>query len=110
MADPVDPERETVAGFAELDSLLDHRVRLAVCVLLSAHETVSFSWLKQALGESDGNLGAHLRRLEETGYVAATKSFRGRRPVTWYRLTDTGHTLLKRHIENLRNLLGRASP
>ena len=91
--EPVDPDRETIAEFEELDGLLEHRVRLAVCILLSCHDTISFSWLKQALGETDGNLGSHLRKLENSGYVVLEKSFRGRRPVTWYRLTGTGRTI-----------------
>ena len=73
MVEPVDPNRETITEFEELDGLLEHRVRLAVCILLSAHDAISFSWLKQALGETDGNLGAHLRKLENSGYVIARK-------------------------------------
>ena len=35
------------------------------------------------------------------------KSYRGRRPVTWYELTATGQTRLKNHIESLLQLLDR---
>ena len=69
---------------AALNGLLEHRVRLAICVLLSAHDALSFTRLKQALGETDGSLGAHLRKLEDSEYVSAEKTYRSRRPVTWY--------------------------
>ena len=49
-----------------------------------------YSRLKQVLGETDGSLGTHLRKLEDGGYLVAEKSFRDRRPVTWYELTDRG--------------------
>ena len=110
MVEPADPSRETIAEIEELDGLLEHRVRLAVCILLSAHDTVSFSWLKQALGETDGNLGAHLRKLEGSNYVTAVKSFRDRRPVTWYQVTGTGRKQLRQHLESLKSLLERAVP
>ena len=56
---------------AALDTLLDHRVRLAICVLLSRYDRLSFSRLKELTAETDGSLGAHLRRLEDEGYVPA---------------------------------------
>jgi len=43
-----------------LDDLLEHRSRLAACVLLSKADQLSFSRLKQVLDETDGNLGAQL--------------------------------------------------
>ena len=108
MTEPTDPLAESIEEFSGLDGLLEHRVRLAICVLLSAHDALSFSWLKHSLRETDGNLGAHLRRLEEAGYLSADKTFRQRRPVTWYRLSDEGRSSLQLHIESLTNLLGRA--
>ena len=68
---------------------------------------MSFSRLKQVLEEKDGSLGTHLRKLEDAGYLVIQKSFRNRRPVTWYQLTDSGRTQLKEHIANLTRLIGR---
>ena len=93
---------------AALNGPLEHRVRLAICVLLSAHDALTFTRLKQALGETDGSLGAHLRKLEDAEYVSAEKTFRSRRPVTWYRLTTAGRSRLKRQIDGLTLLIDRA--
>lgn len=106
--DPTDPDIGSLDELESLDGLLDHRVRLAVCVLLSKHEAMSFSRLKQVLKETDGSLGTHLRKLEDGGYLAIDKTYRGRRPVTWYGLTSDGHTRLEQHIANLMRLIGRA--
>ena len=103
-----EPDIRTLEELDALSGLLEHRVRLAICVLLSAHDALSFTRLKQALDETDGSLGAHLRKLEDAEYVSAEKAYRSRRPVTWYRLTPLGRSRLKRQIDALTQLLDRA--
>jgi DNA-binding MarR family transcriptional regulator len=87
------------------DRLLEHRTRLAICVLLARRDALSFRRLKEATAETDGSLGAHLRRLEEAGYLTARKEFRDRKPVTWYGLTATGRKALQAHVRALERLL-----
>ena len=103
-----DPDIPSLDELQSLNGLLDHRVRLAICVLLSKHDAMSFSRLKQVLEEKDGSLGTHLRKLEDAGYLAIDKTYRGRRPVTWYQLTAAGQIRLQQHIANLMRLLDRA--
>lgn len=100
-----DPDISEIDLSSAARGLLEHRVRLAICVLLSKHKAISFSRLKQALAENDGSLGAHLRKLEDAGFLAVEKSFRERRPVTWYQLTESGRSELKNHISNLKRLI-----
>lgn len=95
-------------GLAELDDLLQHRARITVAVLLSRHDRLSFSRLKELLDETDGSLGAHLRRLEDAGYLAVRKEFQDRRPVSWYRLTPKGRRALRSHLEGLGQLIKQA--
>ena len=57
-----DPDIKALKELAALNGLLEHRVRLAICVLLSAHDALTFTRLKHALEETDGSLGAHLRK------------------------------------------------
>jgi DNA-binding MarR family transcriptional regulator len=94
--------------FGELDDLLQHRARVTAAVLLARHDQLSFSRLKELLDETDGNLGAHLRRLEDAGYLAVRKEFQDRRPVTWYRLTPKGRKALASHLDGLGRLLKHA--
>ncbi len=89
-----------------LDPVLEHRIRLAVCVLLAQTHEIRFSRFRQVLDATDGNLGAQLRKLEDAKYVSARKTFEKRRPVTWYRLTKTGRLALQRHVQALNQLLG----
>ena len=95
-------------GIGELDNVLQHRSRLGAAVLLARHEQLSFSRLKALLDETDGNLGAQMRKLEEAGYVVSRKEFQDRRPVTWYGLTVKGHRVLSEHLANLERLIDHA--
>lgn len=100
------PGREVLAG---LDKLLEHRVRLGIAVLLSRADALSFTRLRELLGETDGNLGANLRRLEDAGYVAVRKEFVDRKPVSWYALTEAGRGALAEHVRALERIARAAA-
>jgi DNA-binding MarR family transcriptional regulator len=95
-------------SLAALDAVLEHRVRLAVAVLLARHGEISFAAFKQQLQLTDGNLGAQLRRLEDEGYVALRRDFVERRPVTWYALTGNGRKALQKHLRALQSMIDAA--
>jgi len=90
------------------DPVLEHRVRLATCVLLSSAGEISFSRFKELLQQTDGNLGAQLRKLEDAGYVSLRKVFQERKPVTWYRLTGPGRQALGKYLQHLQRLVAQA--
>lgn len=96
-------EEVVLEGF---DKLLEHRVRLGVCVLLSRHDRLSFVRLRTLLHESDGSLGAHLRKLEDQNYISVEKAYEGRKPVSWYTLGKNGQRSLSKHLSALRKILG----
>ena len=91
-----------------LDPVLEHRARLAIAVLLARHGEISFASFKQQLDMSDGNLGAHLRKLEDAGYISLRRDFVERKPVTWYALTKPGRKALDRHLRALRDVIAAA--
>jgi DNA-binding MarR family transcriptional regulator len=99
---------EAAPGLGQLDPILQHRSRLGACVLLSTVDVLSFSRLKALLSESDGNLGAQLRKLEEAGYVSVRKEFVDRKPVSWYSLSEVGRAALKRHLAGMEALIRAA--
>ena len=89
-----------------LDKLLSHRSRLGICVLLSRHTALSFSRLRDLLGETDGNLGAQLKKLEDSGFITVKKEFVKRKPVSWYSITGNGRKKLSAHLEAMEELAG----
>lgn len=96
------------AAFPELDRILHERMRLAIASALAANSSLSFNELKSILGTTDGNLSVHARRLEEAGYLACTKSFRGRLPRTEYRLTAQGRRAFEKYLGHLEALVRSA--
>jgi DNA-binding MarR family transcriptional regulator len=103
---PVREQERTQATLQSLDALLQHRSRLGACVLLSTSDALTFSRLRTLLDETDGNLGAQLRKLEEAGYVSVSKRFQERKPQSWYALTANGRKALKAHLQAMEVLLG----
>ena len=95
--------------FDHLDPLLQHKLRLGTCVLLSRNEALSFTNLKSSLGATDGNLGAQLTKLQGKGYLSIKKEFIDRKPVTWYALTTTGRKALDAHLDTLQAVLDARS-
>jgi DNA-binding MarR family transcriptional regulator len=104
---PPEQEQPLWKGLPGLDKLLEHRVRLGICVLLSRNDTLSFPRLKALLQETDGSLGAHLKKLEDEGYTSVNKEFRDRKPTTWYALTEKGSAALKNHLVSMQELIQR---
>lgn len=98
----------TANGLAQLNKLLEHRSRLGTCVMLADTDAMSFTNLKKLLKETDGNMGAHMRKLEDAGYVTVKKEFQNRKPVTWYSLSDTGRQALKLHLDALQSIIQSA--
>lgn len=88
-----------------MDDLLLSKVRLGVVAALLNWDWVAFSELARSLDVSSGNLGAHVAKLVEAGYVDEEKSFLNRRPLTRYRLTKRGRDAFAEHVAALQSLL-----
>ncbi len=92
----------------ELDPIIHGKLRLAILSLLSSVDDAEFTWLRDKTNSTDGNMGAHLLKLEEAGYINVEKKFILRKPVTLYRMTERGRRALAGYIRALRTLLGSA--
>lgn len=97
------PTAPASAIAASLDRLLHDRVRLGIVSALAAAGdlALSFTELRSALRTTDGNLGGHVRKLEDAGYVSCEKRFAGRTPRTDYRLTAPGARALEKYLGHL---------
>lgn len=87
------------------DRLIYERVRLGIMSALATNEELTFNELKALFDVSDGNLGAHARKLEEAGYVECRKSFEARRPKSRYRITPVGRNALLRYLEHIEAVI-----
>jgi DNA-binding transcriptional ArsR family regulator len=93
-----------------LDDRIHAKLRLAVMALLAGVDEAEFTHLRDRLGATDGNLGAHLRTLQEAGFIAVRKQGEGRAAITRYRLTDEGRAAFRAYVDQLAAVLGLANP
>jgi len=92
-----------------LDDVVHQRVRLGILAVLAEVRRADFTFLRNSLELSDGNLSRHLQVLEAAGYVAITKEFEARRPRTWVQATPTGRRAFHDELAALQALLDRAT-
>jgi DNA-binding MarR family transcriptional regulator len=91
-----------------LNETIHQTVRLrimAALVTLKTDEEVDFTYLRKLLDVSDGNLGAHLRKLEEAGYIVVQKVFEERKPHTYIAASPDGRKVFQEHVEALEAIL-----
>jgi len=93
---------------SEIDNIIHQPVRLRIMaslVTLDPQEQVDFTYLRDLLEVTDGNLGAHLRKLEEAGYINVEKTFVARKPRTFVSATAKGRSAFHDHVRALESIL-----
>jgi DNA-binding MarR family transcriptional regulator len=93
----------------ELDNIIHQPVRLQIMsslIALDPGEQVDFVYLRKILDLTDGNLGAHLAKLEEAGYVKIEKTFISRKPRTFVKATGKGRDAFDEYTAVLKKIIG----
>ncbi|MBN1316952.1 MAG: transcriptional regulator [Anaerolineales bacterium] len=93
---------------AEFNDIIHQPVRLRIMAALAAleqNDKVDFTYLRDLLEVTDGNLGAHLRKLEEAGYIVANKTFIRRKPRTFICATPEGRRVFQEHVKALESII-----
>jgi DNA-binding MarR family transcriptional regulator len=98
-------EKAAESVSSELDKVIHERMRLGIISALAANESLSFTELKNLLNTTDGNISVHARKLEEAGYLVCEKSFKGRVPLTEYRITADGREALNNYLNHMEALI-----
>ena len=96
---------DKIARLADVDRVIHEPARLMVVALLAAVKEADFRYLLNATGLSKGNLSVHLSKLEETGYIAIEKTFRGKYPLTICRLSERGRQALDEYRKIMKGAL-----
>ncbi len=71
------------------DAVFSSPVRLGIMLYLMSRGEAYFTELQEALHLTPGNLGSHLRRLREAGYVRIVRCLEDR-PRTIVKITELG--------------------
>ena len=78
---------------------------MAALVTLEPDSQVEFSYLRKLLNLTDGNLGAHLAKLEDAGYIKIEKTFVARKPRTFISAKGKGRDAFADHLAALRQII-----
>ena len=94
--------------FLQLDRVIHERGRMAIMSLLAATPELSFTDMRDTLTMTDGNLTTHIRTLQEAGYVAVTKAYKGNKPMTTCTLTPAGRKAFTGYINLLEQIVDQS--
>jgi len=91
---------------ASLDKRIHEPVRLAIMVQLVAEGgQLRFTYLRDKLALTQGNLASHLRALEAAGFVMVEKREALADAATYVRITEIGHSAFAAYLEALNEAL-----
>lgn len=91
--------------YQKLDEVIHSRMRLAIMATLLSVDEADFTFLRDTVKTTDGNLSIQLRKLEEAGYVSTIKSFVQRKPVTRSKLTPKGRKAFELYVQRIEQFL-----
>jgi DNA-binding transcriptional ArsR family regulator len=89
----------------QLDEIIHSRIRLAIIAVLVGVDEAEFTFLRDKVNATDGNLSVHLKKLNETGYISVHKRFVDRKPLSSYKLTSRGRRAFELYVERLEQLI-----
>jgi len=90
---------------ADIDQVIHAPARLMVLTYLYVVESADYVFLIRLTGLTWGNLSTHLAKLEEAGYIAINKEFKGKKPHTTISLTKQGRSAFREYKKSLQQVL-----
>lgn len=92
-----------------LDPDLHQPTRLRIIALLHRNRSGSFAWIRETLELTDGNLGRHMGRLEDLGYVRRARVLSPTGFQLRLFITNAGEKAFDRYLASLREFLIRTA-
>ena len=89
---------------SKFDELILSKTRLGIIAALMAGDELEFTYLRNTLALSDGNISVQLRKLEDAGYIKVEKVFLERKPRTFYKITPKGQKAVLLLVKRLEDL------
>lgn len=91
--------------YQQIDDVIHSRIRTAIMAVLISVDEAEFTFIRDKINATDGNLSAHIKKLEDHKYVSVKKEFVDRKPVSKYRITEKGRKAFESYIKNLENIV-----
>jgi len=100
---------DIIQPLSDIDKIIHEPARLLIMSYLYVVESADFVFLRNQTGLTDGNLSSHLSKLESTGYVEIKKKFKGKKPQTILKLSNSGREAFDRYREKMKQMLSGLS-
>ena len=92
-------------NYQKINDVLHSRIRTAIMAVLISVEEAGFTFIREKINATDGNLSVHLKKLEENKYITVDKKFINRKPVSIYKITDEGRKAFEDYIKTLESII-----
>lgn len=99
------PNEGYIQSLNDLDRTIHEPARLMLMAFLYVVEAGDYAYLMSETGLTWGNLGAHLNKLEEAGYIEIEKGYKGKRPNSMAHLTPAGRAAFQAYRQSLKQAL-----
>jgi DNA-binding MarR family transcriptional regulator len=73
--------------------------------ILVGTEQANFTFLKEKIGATAGNISVQIDKLEKAGYIAVEKSFKEKRPLTTCKVTKKGIVAFETYVTHLETYI-----
>lgn len=90
---------------ADINQVIHAPARLMVLTYLYVVESADYVFLMRLTGLTWGNLSTHLTKLEDAGYIAIEKEFKGKKPHSTIRLTPPGRAAFREYKRSMQQIL-----
>lgn len=91
--------------FRKLNPILHSELRLAVMSILVGVDEADFVYIRKQTGATAGNLSVQLDKLNEAGYITVEKGFKGKKPCTTCRVTESGVVAFSEYVSALKDYI-----
>lgn len=91
--------------FRKLNPILHSELRLAVMSILVGVDEADFVYIRKLTGATAGNLSVQLDKLNEAGYITVEKGFKGKKPCTTCRVTESGIAAFSEYVSALKDYI-----
>lgn len=92
-------------NYHEIDDVIHSRIRTAIMAVLISVDEAEFTFIREKINATDGNLSVHLKKLEDHAYVSVRKEFVERKPVSRYKITEKGRKAFEEYIRKLESII-----
>jgi DNA-binding MarR family transcriptional regulator len=93
---------KAIVMFVELNPILHVPQRLAIMSILVSVSEADFLYLKEKTSMTAGNLSSHIEKLSNAGYVEIEKGYKGKRPRTVLKITQSGIDAFESYVNAIK--------